>query len=201
MASLYTAPDRPRQTVPLRKQDVQLWRNGVAISHSAPREELLTADAITICLENQKNGHKGSILHHTVAPNPLFCPVRAGARRLDHLRADPPSTYLSTYHPIPGKSINVSAGAIRTAVRLAATQDDLLKAGYSPDRIGSHSLRASGAMALKLNGYDSTMIQKLGRWSSNTYLRYIQTQIGELTAGVAANMARPLTFHNVAAAA
>jgi hypothetical protein len=44
-------------------------------------------------------------------------------------------------------------------------------------------------MHLKLAGYDNDIIQKLGQWSSNTYLHYIQTQIGQLTTGVAQRMA------------
>jgi hypothetical protein len=55
------------------------------------------------------------------------------------------------------------------------------------------------AMHLKLAGYDNDIIQKLGCWSSNTYLHYIQTQISQLTAGVAQRMASvALQFHIVA---
>ena len=42
------------------------------------------------------------------------------------------------------------------------------------------------------------MIRKLGRWRSDTYLHYIQTQIGALMAGVATDMARLVRFYNVA---
>ena len=59
-------------------------------------------------------------------------------------------------------------------------------AGYDLTRIGAHSLRASGAMALKLNGYDKETIMKIGRWSSDTFLTYIHSQIAALTMGVAA---------------
>jgi len=52
-------------------------------------------------------------------------------------------------------------------------------------------------MVLKLAGYDHDMIRKLGRWNSDTYLRYIQSQIGSLTAGVARSMARLTWFRNV----
>ena len=51
---------------------------------------------------------------------------------------------------------------------------------------------------LKLQGYDMMTIKKLGRWSSDTYLLYIQSQIANLTQGIAERMARPLTFHLVA---
>jgi hypothetical protein len=53
-------------------------------------------------------------------------------------------------------------------------------------------------MHLKLAGYDN-IIQKLGRWSSTTYQTYIQSQIGQLTAGVARRMAAiALRFHIIA---
>jgi hypothetical protein len=67
------------------------------------------------------------------------------------------------------------------------------------DRVGSHTLRTSGATALKLHGVSDSIIMKLGRWRSNTFLRYIQSQFGHLTRGIAAAMSTPLTFHNVAA--
>jgi hypothetical protein len=58
--------------------------------------------------------------------------------------------------------------------------------------IEQHSIRADGAVQLtvKILGYDSDIIKKLGRWSGATYLRYIQTQIGQVTSGIAALMAR-----------
>ena len=84
------------------------------------------------------------------------------------------------------------------AIRLAAIRCNLASYGYDLSRLGSHSLRSGGAMQLKLAGYDHDMIRKLGRWRSDTYLHYIQSQIGELTAGVARVMARLTWFHNVA---
>ena len=75
--------------------------------------------------------------------------------------------------------------------------DNLHNAGFELKRIGSHSLRSGGAVNLKLNGYDHAMIMKLGRWSGNTYLLYIQNSIGELTTGVAQRMASTLRFHRV----
>ena len=83
-------------------------------------------------------------------------------------------------------------------MRLAASELELEKHGYDVSRIGTHSLRSGGAMALKLNGYDDTLIRKLGRWRSDTFIHYIQSQIAELTAGVATAMSRLMWFHNVA---
>ena len=190
---------QPRQTrtVPLRKCDLRLWQGAAPIPSDATPAQRLAATAVTISLQNQKNGHKDAILHHTQASDPNFCPVRAAARRLNHLHDSPPDTPICTHHSLSGGVRKVSSGNVVMAVRLAVQGSQL--EGHPLDRVGSHSLRASGALALKLNGHDEVMIQKLGRWSSNTFLRHIHSQIGALTANVAAAMATPLSFHNVAA--
>jgi len=71
--------------------------------------------------------------------------------------------------------------------------------GFETAKIGSHSLRAGGAMALYLQKYDVTTIQKLGRWKSQVFLMYLHEQIGAFTAGVAASMATETPFRNLGA--
>ena len=62
-------------------------------------------------------------------------------------------------------------------------QLDLGKNGIIPERVGTHSLRAGGAMALKFAGADRDDIKKMGRWSSDTFLIYIHDQIAEYSEG------------------
>lgn len=192
----YTMPaqNRRTRTVQFRCQDVRLWKNGRLIPHLAPLQQLLSADGVTLYLDNQKNGQRGSTVHHTSADG-QFCPVKALARRVHAIRSSnmPPSTPLSYLGP----GSHIIANDILRAVRLAAADCQLQLHGYNLKRIGSHSLRASGAMALKLNGYDMPLIMKLGRWSSTTFLTYIHSQIAALTQGVASRMARRIEFHNV----
>ena len=52
-------------------------------------------------------------------------------------------------------------------------------------------------MALKFNGYDKETIMKIGRWSGDTFMTYIHSQIAALTIGVAAKMTRQVHFQNV----
>ena len=52
-------------------------------------------------------------------------------------------------------------------------------------------------MAMILNGVQPTVVKKMGRWSSNTWMNYIHEQIGAITVGVAARMSRYIPFHNV----
>ena len=191
-----TDKNRKKRTVALRRKDVKLWRNGRLLHHSLPLTQLLLADAVTICLENQKNGFKGAILHHTASGRAL-CPVRSAVLLIHPIAHLPDYTGLGTYYDTQGHLCRVKANEVRATVLAGAEGDQLESRGYDLDRIGSHSLRSGGATHLKLCGYDETTIKKLGRWSGNTYLRYIQNQIGDLTQGIATQMARILRFHNV----
>ncbi|KAG7349649.1 hypothetical protein IV203_012246 [Nitzschia inconspicua] len=58
----------------------------------------------------------------------------------------------------------------------------------TPADISSHSLRAGGAMALHLGGVPAHTIKILGRWSSDTFLLYIQEQITGFSAGLSTQM-------------
>ena len=85
------------------------------------------------------------------------------------------------------------------AVRDTAKTLKLHEQAIDPDLVGAHSLRAGGAMALKLHGYDDTTIMKMGRWTSLTFLQYIHNQIAHLSKDISAKMSIPLPFVNVAA--
>ena len=196
----YTSPLRKRskRTQPLRRQDIKLWKKGRLLSHFAPLSKLILADSATIYLENQKNGKKGAHVHHE-AIGTAICPVAALVRRVHNLAAHTKDgkTPLGTVFTSARKKSNVSDRDITTAVRWGALQDNLIAQGYSLDRVSSHSLRAGGAMALKLNGSDSETIMRVGRWTSLTYLTYIHTQISALYMGLSALMATKIIFQNV----
>jgi hypothetical protein len=91
----------------------------------------------------------------------------------------------------------VSAAMITASLRRACLHSNIRAQGFAHARIGSHSIRASGAMTLYLNHVQLATIRKLGRWRSETWLTYIHNQIAELTIGVSRRMARPILFHNI----
>ena len=93
----------------------------------------------------------------------------------------------------------MTSSEIIKSVRLAARTLQLEKQAIDPDLIGAHSLRAGGAMALKLHGFDDTTIMKMGRWTSLTFLQYIHTQIAHLSKDISRKMSIPLPFFNIAA--
>ena len=80
---------------------------------------------------------------------------------------------------------------------MASTALNLQERGIDPDMIGAHSLRAGGAMALKIMEYADSTIRKFGRWTSDTWQMYIHSQISKLYEGVAQKMSTPINFHNI----
>jgi hypothetical protein len=151
----------------------------------SPLECLLQADGATINLANQKNGVKDAKVSHTPSGDPTICPCRSLARLVDALSSLPTDTTLGTFHTATGIS-QVTGREILEAVRQGARWDNLHLAGYNYAHIGTHSLRSRGATRLCLEGFNKDVIRLMGWWSSNTYLKYIQSQIAQLAAGAAA---------------
>jgi hypothetical protein len=123
--------------------------------------------------------------HEEAVPGP-FCPVKGEARRVSYITHQlqlPPLTPLSTVRP---PLAQIRATDILSAVRASARRANLAACCYYMSRIGAHSLRASGAMALWLSGHSAKAILKYhGHWKSNTFLTYIHFQIAAISQGAA----------------
>jgi hypothetical protein len=70
-------------------------------------------------------------------------------------------------------------------LRAAAIQYGEAPLGFSVCHIGTHSLRAEAAMEMFLPGVPVDTIQLIGRWRSQTVMRYIRIQVQQMTKGVA----------------
>ena len=190
-----------RRTQQFRVKDV-IFRNGsFIIPNSAPLDELLTATSATLVIDNQKNGIRGQCIHHHC--NGLSTsPVKSLAHRVHHIMDNfnnNQSLCISAYRQQDGTVGHVHSSHINAAVKQAAAHLGLPAQGFALSAVSSHSLRAGGAMALKLHGYDRDTIKKMGRWSSDTFLIYIHEQIAAFSTGLSAKMAVPIPFHNIAA--
>ncbi len=185
-----------KHTIPLRKCDVRLWKDGKLLDHGLGRDALLEADSATISIANTKNGTKGAVVHHD-AIGGVICPVAALARRIVNLQGMKATCWLSTVCHTSGPVTRVSDRCITVAVRWGATFNRLLEKGYTLNCVSSHSLRAGGAMAMKLSRAMDSTIMRIVRWMSLTYLTYIHSQIGALSMGVAWKMSREFIFQNV----
>jgi hypothetical protein len=169
------------------------------LQRTAPLATLLTASAATLKITNQKNGRMGDTIHQKAISGPS-CPVAALAHQVHHILSNggTDDTLLCAYHQ-DEEWHTVQSNHIVHAVRTATKMLRLNQQGIDPDLVGAHSLRAGGAMALKLHGFSDTTIMKMGRWTSLTFLQYIHTQIAHLAKDISEKMSMPLPFLNIAA--
>ncbi len=98
---------------------------------------------------NQNNGRMGQTIHQeSTGTNGA---VACLARRVHHILQNGGSqSRLLCDVKVSNKWLSVTRQAIVKHVKTGATQMNLAKRGIDPDLLGSHSLRAGGAMALKL---------------------------------------------------
>ena len=201
----YTSPKKVRvngvwkratRTRQFRVGDVGFFKNHKLLPRRSPLNILLTADSATLKISNQKNGRMGQTIHHeSTGDNGA---VAALARRTHHILAHGGSEdMLICAVSVNGAWSSVTSSNIRKTLRQGASQMKLHLQGIDPDLIGCHSLRAGGAMALKLQGESDTTIQKMGRWSSSTWLQYIHNQIAHISKGLANKMSEELPFLNI----
>jgi hypothetical protein len=132
---------------------------------------LAVATSVTLTMDNHKNGQCGNFLIHQEACHADFCSVRSAAAIVSAIMAQhmPLTTAISYVQP----GVHVIPVNILHAVRHGARLAMLTNSGYTLARIGAHSLRASGAMALWLSGHSPEAIMKLGRWRTHTFLTYL----------------------------
>ena len=180
--------------------NVGFFKDGKIVPRHSPLEILLQSDSATLKITNQKNGRMGETIHQEKVKDSPLCPVKALAHRVHHILSNGGTTnmLLCTYFD-SGDEYTIRAPDIVAAVRKATLILKLQDFAIDPDLVGSHSLRAGGAMALRLHGYDSTTIMKMGRWTSTTFLEYIHTQIAHLSKGVSTKMSTNVAFTNIAA--
>jgi hypothetical protein len=183
------------RTVQFRVQDVTFRRDGIVLPNTTPLPQLLLADSVVLCMDNQKNGQRGATIHHTSCLS-WFRPVKALARRVASIMSQ--TQALSTPLSFVSPGCHVVAANVTSLVHQAATDTNLVAQGYDLKRGGTHSLRASGAMALKLQGVEDSLIMKIGRWTGLTFLTYTHSQIGALNAGLAQRMSIRIQFVNIA---
>ena len=164
---------------PFTLADVQLFLGDMRLPlATAPPAQLLAATFVTLEFTTQKNSVRGEVIGQGPSGDPHFCPVRAAARRIIHLRtaAVPPTQPLASYfRPGATSPTRISPADITQSLRLAVT---LLGPAYGflPSDISARSLRSAGAMALLCANVDPNRIQLLGRWRSDEMLRYLHVQ-------------------------
>jgi hypothetical protein len=200
----------PRRTRIITVGDVEFRRDGRRVSHDRVRE-MEAADTVSITFRTQKNGERGTtVTQHKTAGARMggatrLCPVVAFARLVSRVRgyqvqdlewADEDRRPINLMCDDQGVTL-VTAQQILQHLRAAALQYGEPRLGFPISKVGTHSIRAGAATAMFLAGVPAETIQLIGRWRSQTFLRYIRIQVQQLTRGVAENMTTNPNFFTI----
>jgi len=114
----------------------------------------MEATAVTLCLSNQKNRVRGTLVDRRAMKGEYY-PVKVMVRRYVHLRDNSVKLddIISGYYDHRGEGY-ITDEDMRVALRRAVLLLVLAKCGILASRVGTHLLRAGGAMALKFVGAD-----------------------------------------------
>ena len=163
---------------PFRIQDLQLYQGATALQYlHTPAEELLAASSVHLTFTTQKNAVRGEVIAQGRSGDGFFCPVKAAARRLIHLRSiqAPTNTPVHHHRTNEGRLKGVASKDITTLLR-QSIQVVGPRYGVRAGDTNARALRASGAMALMNAQVDTDAIRLIGRWQSDSMLRYLHAQ-------------------------
>ena len=123
--------------------------------------------------------------------------VMAAATRIRHMvqHKQKDESFLFQYVENNGAPSQLSAKVALDILRCSLAQTNYEEFGISLDRVGLHSIRASSAMALHLNGHETHVIQNLGRWASDAFLSYLQLQVEQFNHNLSKSMLLSATHH------
>jgi hypothetical protein len=132
--------ERATRTKQFSVQNVGFFKDGHIISRHSSLEVLLTCDAATLKITNQKNGRMGETVHQK-SNGTDTCPVKALAHLVHHILSNngTEERLLCDYKSDDSWSSIMSSDII-ACVRNAAKLLQLQKQGIDPDLIGAHSL-------------------------------------------------------------
>ena len=203
--------NRSKQTKQFKLKDIRFFKKDEfgklrLLDRGAPDEEILSADAATLKLDNQKNGWKAVCVNQWTNGHLIYDGVRALGRRYVHVRrhatgSNAWDTYVSAFWE-NGTRYDISDKDMRESLKWAAEflhyEDEK---GIPVDRVDTHSLRMGGANALALAGYSDTQIQKMGRWRGATFKEYVREELACYSEGMSKAMSKKFGFVNVTAGA
>lgn len=184
----YSSVTVPFRTQLLCLQDITFHNDKKKIDSRCDDIERL-ASSVTVTFRNQKNGEKGAMVTQHRNKHEL-CPVKALARLAKRKLSYKGTSLLTTINTvnIEGVLVPIKSELVLRRLREVVRHfgpDDL---GFTEHEIGTHSILSSTAMQLFLNKYPTFQIMLLGRWSSDTFLRYIRRQVLEFSSGISESM-------------
>ena len=178
-----------KKTKQLTLGNIAFYKNNERILPNSS-EHLDTADRVAITFETQKNGRKFNTITQWKTSDPILCPVLQWAAIVTRITTYPGSLDATPVSAVwnRGRIEHINSKTVENALR-----DGVKAYGESALRIdarevGTHSIRSGSAMAMYLGGVPVFAIMMIGRWASDSFMKYIRTQIKEFTLDVSKRM-------------
>ena len=198
---LKTPRNEEKRTKLLRVKNFRFFtKSGEMIPQSS--STLTAADCVCVTFENQKNGekHESVTIHNT--DDKVLCPVISWASTVKRILSYPGASCdspINTY--VAGKkNFQFTSNNMIAALRTSVQSMPEANLGFVASEIGTHSIRSGGAMAMCLIKESDFMIKLLGRWKSDSFLKYIRKQIKQLSQHISKRMLTVEHFNHITAA-
>jgi hypothetical protein len=194
----YSKVQGPRRTKPIHIGDVQFRQGKTIITHNDPK--LHTAETVSVIFRDQKNRSKFQTRTAWTTTDPIANPIVAWAKIIQRVRAlahCKESTEVYHFGTESGSTETVSNDLLLVQLRSTVASIGVSALGYTPAKIGTHSIRLGAAMALVLSGHAAWRIMLAGQWKSAAFLVYIREQVQAFSRGVSNRMIENPDFFHV----
>jgi len=166
----------------------------ISLEYTSLSEKAVT---VSITFEFQKKEVRNDTISHQLSGDKIgqgeMCPVKAAIAIISRIvEYDLPPDKLRdnkiNYLQFDGKGFSIPSSLILQRIRqvVASLGQELL--GFTPEEVGTHSNRSGGAMGMFLAGTPVYTIMLMGRWSSDSFMRYIRKKVLSLSHGIATKM-------------
>lgn len=186
-----------KKTKQLTLRNIAFYLDGTLLPHSST--SLHNASSVSITFETQKNSRKFDTITQWRTTHDTLCPVCQWAALIKRIRAYPNATDETPVSAVlqHNKITHITNNDIVHALHdgLKTYGEDRLR--INTNKIGTHSIRSGAAMAMYLGGVPVFAIQMIGRWSSDSFMKYIRKQIEQFTFDVSQKMLTMQHFGHV----
>ena len=190
--------------------DVSFRKDNQIVEHDRP-DDMRRADSVSLTFRKQKNRDNGiTVTQHRneLSGEDDLCPVRTLAEIVIRVRSyarkwtkERANVGINAFvsESDQGSLEWISSKDVVHQLRQATREVGEGRLGFTAESVGTHSLRSGAAMAMFLAGVPCETIQLIGRWRSQTFMRYIRIQVPESTKGVTTKMTMRNSFFTITA--
>jgi hypothetical protein len=178
-------------------RNIRFFKDGHLLS--SPSANLEFPNSVAVTFKMQKNEQKHETIIHCRTDDPVLCPVKQWALLINRIWS-----YQGTTENTPVCTVwrhdrreQITSRQVITSLRAACATIGSAQLGFEPDEMGTHSLRSGAAMEMYLAGVPVCTIMLIGRWSSDTFLRYIRRQVEQFSKDVAQKMLTHRSFRTI----